>query len=123
MLRGETFKARSRALMWITADTLRSAHALSVLKHPMAAVVAKYTKITKRWYVSVQAPSEWRPKSSRAPFPRKTKSFPAESEAKQFAKAMLSDGFRVTAGTLNPHQPRRRIITASEINQWIEEKE
>jgi hypothetical protein len=36
---------------------------------------------------------------------------------------MLSDGFRVTAGTLNPHQPRRRTITASGINQWIEEKE
>jgi esterase/lipase len=52
-----------------------------------------------------------------------TKPFPTESEAKQFAKAMLSDGFRVTAGTLNPHQPRRRTITASEINQWIEESE
>ena len=89
----------------------------------MAAIVAKYTTITNRWYVSVQAPSEWRPNSSRAPFPRKTKSFPTESEAKQFAKTMLSDGFRVTAGTLNPHQPRRRTIAASEIDKWIEEKE
>jgi hypothetical protein len=123
MLRGGTFKARNHALMWITADTLRSWHSLYVSKQPMAAIVAKYTTITNRWYVSVQSPSEWRPKSSRAPSPRKTKSFPTESEAKQFAKAMLSDGFRVTAGTLNPHQPRRRTITASEINQWIEEKE
>ena len=89
----------------------------------MAAVVAKYTTITNRWYVSVEGPSEWRPKSLRAPFPRKTKSFSTEREAKQFAEAMLSDGFAVTAGTLNPHQPRRRIITASEIDQWIEEKE
>jgi hypothetical protein len=122
MLSGGNFKARSHALMWITADTLRSWHSY-VSKQPMAATVAKYTTITNRWYVSGQAPSEWRPNSSRAPFPRKTKSFPTESEAKQFAKAMLSDGFRVTAGTLNPHQPRRRTITASEINQWIEEKE
>jgi hypothetical protein len=87
----------------------------------MAAIVAKYTKITNRWYVSVKAPSEWRPKSSRAPFPRKTKSFSTESEAKQFAKVMLSDGFAVTAGTLNPHLPRRRIITAAEIDRWIAE--
>jgi hypothetical protein len=108
--------------MWITADTLRLWHSFYA-KQPMAGIVAKYTTIANRWYVSVQAPSKWRPKSSRAPFPRKTKSFPTESEAKQFAKAMLSDGFRVTAGTLNPHQPRRRTITASEINQWIEEKE
>jgi hypothetical protein len=89
----------------------------------MAAIVAKYTKITNRWYVSVEGPSEWRLKSSRAPVPRKTKPFPTESEAKQFAKEMLSDGFRVTAGTLNPHQPRRRTVAASEINQWIEENE
>jgi hypothetical protein len=89
----------------------------------MAAIVAKYTAITNRWYVSVQAPSEWRPNSSRAPFLRKTKSFPTESEAKQFAKVMLSDVYKVTAGTLNPYQPRRRIIATSEINQWIEEKE
>jgi hypothetical protein len=45
-------------------------------------------------------------------------------EAKQFAKAMLSDGIKVMAGTLHPHQPMRRIIgSSSEINQWIEENE
>jgi hypothetical protein len=91
------------------------------LKTALATIVAKYTKITKRWYVSAKGPSEWRPKSSRAPSPKKTKSFSTESEAKQFAKAMLSDGFAVTAGTLSPHQPRRCIITASKIDQWIEE--
>jgi hypothetical protein len=53
----------------------------------------------------------------------KTKSFPTEGEAKQFAKAMLSEGLKVTAGTLNPHQPRRRTITISKIDQWIEEKQ
>jgi hypothetical protein len=89
----------------------------------MAAIVAKYTKITNRWYVSVEGPSEWRLKPSRAPVPRKTKPFPTESEAKQFAKVMLSGGFRVTAGTLSPHQPKRRTITTSQIDRWIEEKE
>jgi len=30
---------------------------------------------------------------------------------------------KVTAGTLIPHQPVRRMILAPEINQWIEEDE
>jgi hypothetical protein len=60
--------------------------------------------------------------SSVAPRPRETKSFPTEIEAKQFAIAMLSKGRKVTAGTLSPHQPIRRTVTASEINQWIEEE-
>jgi hypothetical protein len=45
-----------------------------------------------------------------------------ESEAKQFAKTMLPDGMKIMAGTLHPHQPMRRIIGSSEINQWIEGK-
>jgi threonyl-tRNA synthetase len=39
------------------------------------------------------------------------------------AIAMLSEERKVTAGTLSPHQPIRRTITASEINQWIGEEE
>jgi hypothetical protein len=54
-----------------------------------------------RWYVSIEAPSKWRPTSSRAPFLRQTRGFPTEIEAKQFAKAVLSDEMKVTAGTLN----------------------
>jgi hypothetical protein len=85
--------------------------------------MARRTIIINRWYVSIDRPSQQRPSLSRASSPRQSKSFPTEIEAKQFAKAMLSDGYKVTAGTLNPYQPRRRIITTSEINQWIEEKE
>jgi hypothetical protein len=51
------------------------------------------------------------------------KAFPTEREAKQFAKAKLSQGLKVTAGTLNPHLPIRRLVLASEIEKWIEEKE
>jgi hypothetical protein len=63
------------------------------------------------------------PVSSRSPSVRRTKSFPTESEAKQFAKAKLSEGMKVTAGTLILHQPIRRMIIASDINRWIEEDE
>jgi hypothetical protein len=74
---------------------------------------------TNRWFVSVESP-ELRRFTAHI---RQTKTFATESEAKLFAKAMLSDGIRMMAGTLQPHQPVRRIIGSSEINQWIEEKE
>jgi hypothetical protein len=85
-------------------------------------VMSKHTVIANHWYVSVERPSQWRPKSSRAPSPRQSKSFPTEIEAKQFAKAMFSEGLKVMAGTMNPHLPRR-LVVASEIEQWIEEVE
>jgi hypothetical protein len=87
-----------------------------------SAIMGRYTAINHRWYVSVEAPSDWRPGSSRAPSPRQSKSFSTEAEAKLFARAMLSDGLKVMAGTMNPHLPRR-VIVASEIERWIEETE
>jgi hypothetical protein len=85
--------------------------------------MTRYKSITNHWFVSVETPKHLRLPlfSSAARRPRETKSFPTEIEAKQFAIAMLSEGRKVTAGTLSPHQPIRRTITASEINQWIEE--
>jgi hypothetical protein len=54
---------------------------------------------------------------------RQTKGFPTETEAKQYAKAMLSDGNYVTAGSMSPHQPTRRTIDASEVDEWIKKKD
>jgi hypothetical protein len=84
--------------------------------------MARYKLITNHWFVSVETPKQLRFFSFAAPRPRETKSFPTETEAKQFAIAMLSEGRKVTAGTLSPHRPIRRTITASEINQWIGEE-
>jgi hypothetical protein len=72
--------------------------------------------------VSVEAPKQWRiaPKREHT---RDTITFPTESEARQFAKAMLSDGIKIMAGPLHPHQPMRRIVGSSETNQWIERDE
>jgi hypothetical protein len=33
---------------------------------------------------------------------------------------MLSEGFKVMAGTMNPHLPRR-LVVASEIDRWIDD--
>ena len=87
----------------------------------LVALMARHNKvIINRWFVSVGPPKQAGLVSSRAA--RQTKAFPTEIEAKQFAKAMLLDGLKVNAGTLNPHQPIRRQIAASEINRWIEEE-
>ena len=79
--------------------------------------------VIDHWFVSVEAPRHVRRIAEKRAFVRQTKTFPTEREAKQFAKAMLSDGMKIIAGTMNPHQPIRRIISASEISQWIEEEE
>jgi hypothetical protein len=94
-----------------------------VLKWSAVANMTRIKPITNHWFVSVETPKQLRLSSSAAPRPRETKSFPTEIEAKQFATAMLSEGRKVTAGTLMPHQPIRRTIPASEINQWIGEEE
>jgi hypothetical protein len=76
--------------------------------------VIALAKPVNRWFVSVRpVGGAWNL--------RQTKGFPTETEAKQFAKAMLSKTSYVTAGTITPHQPRRRTIDASEIDQWIKE--
>jgi len=54
---------------------------------------------------------------------RRTKTFPTEAEAKQYAKEMLSETDKIIAGTmLSAHQPVRRIISGSELYRWIEKK-
>src|SRR5450631_1982171 len=82
--------------------------------------MSRHTIIANHWYVSIDRPILRRPTSLRAPSPRQSKSFPTEIEAKQFARAMLSEGFKVMAGTMNPHLPRR-LVVASEIDRWIDD--
>jgi hypothetical protein len=55
------------------------------------------------WYVAFELP---RRKHSLA---RETETFPSEREAKKFARAKLVETPNVTAGTLNPHLPKRTV--------------
>jgi hypothetical protein len=66
------------------------------------------------WYVSFNSPPGRREHS------RATETFPNEREAKQFARAKLVDTPNVTAGTLNPHLPKR-TIAARQILEWLEQ--
>jgi hypothetical protein len=66
------------------------------------------------WYVSFDLP--W----AKRRHPRATETFPNEREAKKFARAKLLDTRQVSAGTLNPHLPKR-TISAAQMLEWLEE--
>jgi hypothetical protein len=51
--------------------------------------------------------------------PRSTKTFETEAEAREFARGKYEDGLVVSAGTINPHLPRRAIPWSS-IPDWLE---
>jgi len=50
---------------------------------------------------------------------RMSEPFPNEAAAKNFARSILAEARLVTAGTLNPHLPKRVIVPAR-ITQWLE---
>jgi hypothetical protein len=50
---------------------------------------------------------------------RSTRTFKSELDAKLFAMQILAKGWSASAGTLNPHQPRR-VIAASQIERWAD---
>ncbi len=51
---------------------------------------------------------------------RATETFPNEREAKKFARAKLVETQKVSAGTINPHLPKRTIAPAQML-EWLEE--
>jgi hypothetical protein len=69
------------------------------------------------WYVSFWS-NERVGKRAR---PRVTEVFRNEQDAKAFARAKLAEALNVTAGTLNPHQPKR-IIASAQTLDWLNEQ-
>ena len=67
------------------------------------------------WYVSFEVRRRAKRKHARA-----TETFPNEREAKIFARAKLAETQKVSAGTLNPHVPKRTIASAQML-EWLEE--
>jgi hypothetical protein len=49
------------------------------------------------------------PATSKRSFVRRTETFASEHPAKGFAKAKLVHTENITAGTLNPHRPKRTV--------------
>jgi hypothetical protein len=50
--------------------------------------------------------------------PRETRTFATEAEAKMFARAKLEEGLVVFAGTINPHSPKR-LVLSHDIADWL----
>jgi hypothetical protein len=71
------------------------------------------------WFVSVAVAKHGHAKA----FLRRTETFPTETDAKQFAKEMLSEKHQILAGTLLGYQPARRILSGWHLRRWIEEDE
>jgi hypothetical protein len=67
------------------------------------------------WYVSYETS-----RREKRPFARQTETFKTEREAKEFARSKLVQTLNVTAGTLNPYQPRR-TVTSIQVPDWVEE--
>jgi len=53
--------------------------------------------------------------------PRETRTFATEAEAKKFARVKLEEELVVFAGTINPHSPKR-LILSYDISSWVEEQ-
>jgi hypothetical protein len=69
------------------------------------------------WYVSFKPKKTIPGKRAHS---RATETFPNETDAKRFAKAKMVDTPTVTAGTLNPHRPKR-TVSAAQILEWLQE--
>jgi hypothetical protein len=68
-----------------------------------------------RWYVSYTVKSDHRSRR----YARVTKTFGCEEQAKLFVRGIAADNRRLTAGTINPHSPKK-IVSAAEIATWLE---
>jgi hypothetical protein len=66
------------------------------------------------WYVSFELPR------GKREHVRATETFHSEFEAKKFARAKLTETLNVSAGTLNPHLPKR-TIAPTQMHEWLEE--
>jgi hypothetical protein len=68
-----------------------------------------------RWYVSYTVKADHGPRR----YARRTRTFETEEHAKLFARESAADNLRLTAGTINPHSPKR-VISTTEMATWLE---
>jgi hypothetical protein len=50
---------------------------------------------------------------------RATRTFKSEVDAKLFAMQILAKGWTASAGTINPHQPKR-VIGSADVERWAD---
>jgi hypothetical protein len=67
-----------------------------------------------QWYVSYTV----KPDDGSRRYARKTRTFDTEEHAKLFAREIVADNLRPTAGTINPHSPKK-VISATAMATWL----
>jgi hypothetical protein len=91
--------------------------AFSVQQHGRPATCRSDTMTTEKaiWFVSfaVRAPD-----ATHQRYQRQTRTFASEREAKAFAASLLDRTDDISAGTINPHSPRR-VIAPAAIMDWV----
>lgn len=65
------------------------------------------------WYIAFRQPND-----VPGVYVRNSRTFRTEDDAKEFARQRLGEGCDVTAGTINPHRPKR-TIGLSQIADWL----
>jgi hypothetical protein len=71
------------------------------------------------WYVAFGPDKASKPDTRPDRPVRSTRTFKSEVDAKLFAMQILAKGWCASAGTLNPHQPKR-VVGASEVERWAD---
>jgi hypothetical protein len=81
--------------------------------------VRRYLDMTQQdiWYVAFGPDKAVKTDASVNGTVRSTRTFKSELDAKLFATQILAKGWSASAGTLNPHQPKR-IVGPSEVEHW-----
>ena len=80
----------------------------------------RYLSMTQpdTWYVAY-GPDKTVKAEREAGTLRSTRTFRSEIDAKLFAMQILAKGWTATAGTLNPHQPKR-VVGPAEVGRWAD---
>jgi hypothetical protein len=71
------------------------------------------------WYVAYGPDKAVKTDVNAAGPVRSTRTFRSEVDAKLFAMQILAKGWSVSAGTLNPHQPKQ-VVGASQVEHWAD---
>jgi hypothetical protein len=71
------------------------------------------------WYVSFGPDKAVKTDDRAMSAVRSTRTFKSEVDAKLFAMQILAKGWSVSAGTLNPHQPKQ-VVGSSQIERWAD---
>jgi hypothetical protein len=81
----------------------------------------RYREMTQPdiWYVAYGPDKAVKTDDSATGTVRSTRTFKSEVDAKLFATQVLAKGWSASAGTLNPHQPKR-IVGPSQIEHWTD---